>query len=98
MSIHPRHVLPRTSRTCAALLVSAVVVAAPRIAAGQTEDKVTICHRPPGKPATNAHEIVVALAALPAHLNHSDTLGPCACADTQGTACGPGLPPCCAPL
>ena len=98
MSIHPRHVLPMTRGTCAAFLVTVVVVAAPRIAAGQTDDKVTICHRPPGNPGANAHEIVVALAALPAHLDHSDTLGPCTCASTQGTPCGSGLPPCCAPL
>jgi hypothetical protein len=41
------------------------------------EDKVTICHFPPGNPE-NAHTIVVAAAAVPAHLQlHGDTLGEC---------------------
>jgi hypothetical protein len=36
--------------------------------------KVTICHKPQGK---NPHTITVARSALPAHLAHGDTLGPC---------------------
>lgn len=41
------------------------------------QDKVTICHFPPGNPE-NAHTIVVAAAAVPAHLQlHGDTLGEC---------------------
>src|SRR5205814_9936765 len=48
MSIHSRHPRPRTRETCAAFLVSAAVVAVPRIAAGQIDDKVTICHISPG--------------------------------------------------
>jgi hypothetical protein len=36
--------------------------------------KVTICHKPGGK---NPHTITVARSALPAHLGHGDTLGPC---------------------
>jgi hypothetical protein len=42
----------------------------------QYEHKVLICHRPPGNPA-NAHTISVDEHAVPAHLAHGDTLGPC---------------------
>lgn len=40
------------------------------------EDKVTICHVPPGNP-DNAHTIVVGAQAVPAHLNHGDFEGEC---------------------
>jgi hypothetical protein len=41
------------------------------------QEKVTICHFPPGNPE-NAHTIVVAAAAVPAHLElHGDLLGEC---------------------
>jgi len=36
-------------------------------------EKVLICH----KPNKNAHTLSVASAAVPAHLGHGDTLGPC---------------------
>jgi mannose-6-phosphate isomerase-like protein (cupin superfamily) len=36
--------------------------------------KVTICHKPNSK---NPHTITVSRSALPAHLEHGDTLGPC---------------------
>lgn len=39
-------------------------------------DKVDICHIPPGNPA-NAHTINVSVNAIPAHLAHGDTLGEC---------------------
>ncbi len=39
-------------------------------------EKVTLCHIPPGNPS-NAHTIAVGAAAVPAHLAHGDTLGPC---------------------
>ncbi|MBL8046350.1 MAG: FecR domain-containing protein [Anaerolineales bacterium] len=39
-------------------------------------EKVTICHIPPGNP-TRARTITVDAAAVPAHLGHGDTLGPC---------------------
>src|SRR5688500_38145 len=47
-------------------------------AGASTDDdrKVTVCHVPPGNPA-NAHNIVISENALPAHLGHGDTLGPC---------------------
>ncbi|MBC7770900.1 MAG: hypothetical protein H7210_00260 [Pyrinomonadaceae bacterium] len=38
--------------------------------------KTTICHIPPGNPA-NAHTLCVGNPAVPAHLAHGDTLGPC---------------------
>jgi hypothetical protein len=38
--------------------------------------KVVICHHPPGNP-DNAHTITVDQSAVPAHLAHGDTLGPC---------------------
>jgi hypothetical protein len=44
--------------------------------ADQYEHKVLICHIPPGNPA-NAHTISVDQSAVPAHLAHGDTLGPC---------------------
>ena len=99
MSIHSRHPRPRTRGTCAAFLLSAVVVAVPRVAAGQINDKVTICHIPPGNPA-NLHEIVVGAAAVPAHLAHGDFLtGSCMCSSQEGALCGvPNQPPCCGGL
>ena len=46
-------------------------------AAGAGQDKVTICHIPPGNPE-NAHTIVVGAPAVPAHLaNHGDSVGEC---------------------
>ena len=39
-------------------------------------DHATICHVPPGNP-DNAHTIVVGVDAVPAHLGHGDTEGPC---------------------
>jgi hypothetical protein len=43
---------------------------------GPDDDKVEICHIPPGNPG-NAHEIEVDLSAVPAHLDHGDTIGEC---------------------
>jgi hypothetical protein len=41
---------------------------------GDGEGKVTICHKPHSK---NPHTITVSRSALPAHLDHGDTIGPC---------------------
>ncbi len=41
------------------------------------DGRVTICHIPPGNP-DNAHTITVSIKAVPAHLAHGDTCGPCA--------------------
>jgi len=52
-----------------------VTIAPASVQSGQ--EKVTICHIPPGNPA-NAHTIVVGAPAVPAHLElHGDTLGEC---------------------
>ena len=40
------------------------------------DGKVTICHVPSGNPG-NAHTITVSVNALPAHLAHGDSCGPC---------------------
>jgi len=40
------------------------------------DSKVTICHRPPGKP-TAEHTITIAVRAFPAHLAHGDVPGVC---------------------
>jgi hypothetical protein len=37
-------------------------------------EKVVVCHKPNSK---NPHTIVISSSALPAHLGHGDTLGPC---------------------
>jgi hypothetical protein len=47
--------------------------------------KLTICHRPPGKPS-GAHTVTIAVRAFSAHLAHGDTPGPC-------TAKAPGRRP-----
>lgn len=49
----------------------------PTATSAVAETKATICHRPPGNPA-NAHTITIGAPAVPAHLGHGDSLGPCA--------------------
>ena len=67
----------------AALLAVAMLV--PAAAASATEEqKVTICHVPPGNP-TNAHTIEVGESAVPAHLEHGDSLGECAPCPTEAS-------------
>jgi hypothetical protein len=43
---------------------------------GNGGEKVTLCHRPPGNP-DDAHTIEVGVSAVPHHLGHGDTPGPC---------------------
>ena len=38
--------------------------------------KVVICHVPPGNPQ-NRHTLTVDASAVPAHMAHGDSLGPC---------------------
>ncbi|MBI4705963.1 MAG: hypothetical protein HY744_33135 [Deltaproteobacteria bacterium] len=63
------------------------------------DDKITICHYPPGDP-DNPQTIEIPPAALDAHLAHGDHLGPCvapdagaggsgAAAGSDGAAAGP---------
>ncbi len=49
-----------------------------RVSAQDSEEKVTICHVPPGNPE-NAHTITIGASAVPAHLaNHEgDSVGQC---------------------
>jgi hypothetical protein len=46
------------------------------VLASSLQEKVTICHIPKGNPS-NAHDITVGASAVPAHLAHGDTVGPC---------------------
>ena len=43
---------------------------------GNNEEKITICHFPPGNPG-NPQTITISPNALDAHLAHGDYLGPC---------------------
>jgi hypothetical protein len=52
-------------------------------------EKVTICHVPPGNPA-NAHTIIVSTNALPAHLAHGDSIGPCEAGCQTNDECAVG--------
>ena len=44
--------------------------------AGGGNQKVSLCHFPPGNP-DNGHTITVSEKAVPAHLAHGDSLGEC---------------------
>ena len=60
-----------------ALLVAAalfVAVSGSPVQAG--EEKVNICHRPPGNPE-NVQNIWVGVSAVPTHLEHEDYVGAC---------------------
>ena len=59
-----------------ALFVAGFTANAPLALAGGPDDKVAICHVPPGNPA-NAHTIVISDSAVPAHLAHGDYPGEC---------------------
>ena len=61
-------------RTLVLMAVVGLLSAIPVISAN--EDKVTICHFPPGNPA-NQHMITVGASAVPAHLSHGDFVGTC---------------------
>lgn len=68
--------MSRCLRGALALTALAGLVASQPAAVVAGEEKVTICHIPPGNP-DNAHTIVVGAPAVPAHLDHGDTLGEC---------------------
>lgn len=59
-----------------ALIAVAISVGVTGIVNAQGNNKVTICHVPPGNPS-NAHTISVSENALDAHLGHGDYEGPC---------------------
>lgn len=46
--------------------------------------KVTVCHHPPGDP-WSCFTLEIGVQALPAHLAHGDTLGPCSSAPDTDT-------------
>jgi hypothetical protein len=73
-----RTVLRVVTRVCLVIIPAAgLMMSQPHpAAAGAGEEKVTICHRPPGNPE-NEHTIVVGEPAVPAHLAHGDDLGEC---------------------
>jgi hypothetical protein len=49
----------------------------PAVNAASGNEKVTICHIPPGNP-DNRHEITVSIFAVPAHVMlHGDDVGSC---------------------
>jgi hypothetical protein len=42
---------------------------------GNGQEKVLVCHKPNSK--KGGHTLSIAKPAVPAHLGHGDTLGPC---------------------
>ena len=54
------------------LLVASLFVAVSASPVQAGEDKVEVCHIPPGNPE-NTHVIVVGASAVPAHLAHGDS-------------------------
>ena len=61
----------------------ATLIVLPPIASAVNE-KVTICHIPPGNPA-NAHSITISVSALQTHLDqHGDSIGECGGGDDDG--------------
>jgi len=64
-------------RVAASVLIGAVVMLT-GVASMARQQKVDICHVPPGNP-DNAHTINVAEPAVDAHLAHGDFVGTCEC-------------------
>jgi hypothetical protein len=62
--------------TIGGLSMQTEMVPATTVPFTEGEDKITICHAPPGNPA-NAHTISVGLSAWPAHQGHGDVAGAC---------------------
>ena len=60
-----------------ALLVTSRSTALPSHEASKGGNKQELCHYPPGHPE-GAHTVAVAAPAVPAHLAHGDSMGPCA--------------------
>jgi hypothetical protein len=59
-----------------AVLVTVLATLALTASIAIGNDKVDVCHIPPGNP-DNAHTINVSVNAVPAHLAHGDHVGSC---------------------
>jgi hypothetical protein len=62
--------------TGVALTLSTFLLVLAVNATAGTEQKITICHTPPGNP-TNKTELKVSANAANAHMAHGDNIGPC---------------------
>jgi hypothetical protein len=71
------------------LLAALLLAAAGGLGSGAaaSQQKVQVCHRPPGNP-NNYHTITIGAPALPAHLAHGDLAG--ACLDQCAALCDDG--------
>lgn len=56
-----------------AKITSLAIVIIIGLSSFNNNNKITICHVPPGNPG-NCHEITISLNALQTHLNHGDML------------------------
>lgn len=56
-----------------AKITSLAIVLIIGLSSFNNNNKITICHVPPGNPS-NCHEITISLNALQTHLNHGDML------------------------
>src|SRR5262245_30766400 len=74
----------------ALVLATPIPVGAQAHGRGREEQKVAICHYPPGNPA-NAHTLMLPEPAVQAHLRHGDTSG--ACSELVGRNKAKGRPP-----
>ncbi len=71
------------------LLAALLLVAGGALGSGASagQQKVQVCHLPPGNP-NNYHTITIGASALPAHLAHGDLVG--TCLDLCATLCDDG--------
>ena len=53
--------------------IASLAIALIVLSSFNNNNKITICHVPPGNPG-NCHEITISMSALQAHLNHGDKL------------------------
>ncbi len=73
-TLEERTVMKRAKEVIGAVAALLLAVGA---CIANAEERVAICHLPPGNP-TNAHTIIVGRAAIDAHLGHGDQVGECA--------------------
>ena len=70
------HVKGTTIEGSTSVLAYEIKLQAPTEAGGSGEQKMTICHIPPGNPS-KARTLEIGSSAWPAHQGHGDTEGPC---------------------